>query len=202
MVGHHAAGAVDLWIVERGLVHSVLEVVGHDEPGQAVKEAEQPDMRADPVGQRLGRGRLTVSQARRAQHCPLISRVDDVSINTVSKLLVDAGTACAAFHDETVRDLGSVWPPDAARPPLQSRRPRAHADRLTGLKARQSSSQARPVNRTGSRLATRSDSTRQGTALADIILICVDSAHSEERVEPWPNAGRKYQTSRHILIWL
>lgn len=34
-----------------------------------------------------------------------ISRVCDVSINTVSKLLVDAGNACAAFHHETVRDV-------------------------------------------------------------------------------------------------
>lgn len=34
-----------------------------------------------------------------------ISRVCDVSINTVSKLLVDAGKACAAFHDEQVRDV-------------------------------------------------------------------------------------------------
>jgi IS1 family transposase len=34
-----------------------------------------------------------------------ISRVADVSINTVSKLLVDAGKACAAFHDENVRGV-------------------------------------------------------------------------------------------------
>ena len=34
-----------------------------------------------------------------------ISRVCDVSINTVSKLLVDAGKACAAFHDDAVRDV-------------------------------------------------------------------------------------------------
>jgi len=34
-----------------------------------------------------------------------ISRVADVSINTVSKLLVDAGKACSAFHDEHVRDV-------------------------------------------------------------------------------------------------
>lgn len=34
-----------------------------------------------------------------------ISRVADVSINTVSKLLVDAGEACAAFHFDTVRDV-------------------------------------------------------------------------------------------------
>jgi len=34
-----------------------------------------------------------------------VSRVADVSINTVSKLLEDAGRACAAFHDEKVRDV-------------------------------------------------------------------------------------------------
>lgn len=34
-----------------------------------------------------------------------IARTADVSINTVSKLLVDAGTACAAFHDEHVRGV-------------------------------------------------------------------------------------------------
>jgi hypothetical protein len=34
-----------------------------------------------------------------------ISRVADVSINTVTKLLVDAGQACAAFHDQKVRGL-------------------------------------------------------------------------------------------------
>ena len=36
-----------------------------------------------------------------------ISRVCDVSINTVTKLLVDAGRACAAFHDAKVRGLTS-----------------------------------------------------------------------------------------------
>ena len=32
-----------------------------------------------------------------------ISRVTDASINTISNLLVDAGEACSAYHDETVR---------------------------------------------------------------------------------------------------
>lgn len=36
-----------------------------------------------------------------------ISRITGVSINTVSKLLVDAGNACAAFHDKTVRGVPS-----------------------------------------------------------------------------------------------
>jgi IS1 family transposase len=34
-----------------------------------------------------------------------ISRVADVSINTVSKLLVEAGEACLTIHDETVRGV-------------------------------------------------------------------------------------------------
>src|SRR5215469_15829952 len=34
-----------------------------------------------------------------------ISRVCDVSINTVTKLLVDAGNACASFHAEHVRGV-------------------------------------------------------------------------------------------------
>ena len=34
-----------------------------------------------------------------------ISRVADVSINTVAKLLIDAGKACAAFHDANVRGV-------------------------------------------------------------------------------------------------
>jgi len=36
-----------------------------------------------------------------------VSRLADVSINTVSKLLVDAGRVCAEFHDEKVRGLKS-----------------------------------------------------------------------------------------------
>ena len=36
-----------------------------------------------------------------------ISRVIDVSINTVSALLVDTGEACVAHHDATVRGVRS-----------------------------------------------------------------------------------------------
>lgn len=37
-----------------------------------------------------------------------ISRVADVSINTVTKLLIDAGKVCAAYHDEYVRNVKTV----------------------------------------------------------------------------------------------
>lgn len=36
-----------------------------------------------------------------------IARVADVSFNTVAKLLAEAGPACVAFHDETVRNVRS-----------------------------------------------------------------------------------------------
>src|SRR5215213_10111949 len=36
-----------------------------------------------------------------------ISRVAGVSINSVTKLLVDAGAACAEFHDKRVRNVQS-----------------------------------------------------------------------------------------------
>jgi IS1 family transposase len=34
-----------------------------------------------------------------------VSRVADVSLNTVTKLLIDAGVACAIYHDEHVRNV-------------------------------------------------------------------------------------------------
>lgn len=36
-----------------------------------------------------------------------ISRISDVSINTVTKLLVDAGTVCSSLHDERVRGINA-----------------------------------------------------------------------------------------------
>ena len=36
-----------------------------------------------------------------------IVRATDASINTISRLLVQAGEACAAYHDATVRDVSS-----------------------------------------------------------------------------------------------
>lgn len=35
------------------------------------------------------------------------ARISDVSINTITKLLVEVGQACQLFHDETVRNVGA-----------------------------------------------------------------------------------------------
>lgn len=36
-----------------------------------------------------------------------VARVTGASKNTITKLLVDAGKACMAYHDENVRDVKS-----------------------------------------------------------------------------------------------
>jgi IS1 family transposase len=67
-----------------------------------------------------------------------ISRVADVSINTVSKLLVDAGLACAEFHDAKVRNVKAarvqadeIWSfcyAKAANVPAEKRGTRGNGD--------------------------------------------------------------------------
>ena len=59
--------------------------------------------------------RLSTQERARILHCLVegnsmraTSRMCDVSINTVAKLLVDVGNACADYQDKAMRDL-SVW---------------------------------------------------------------------------------------------
>lgn len=56
--------------------------------------------------------RLSLAERARILHCLVegnsmraTSRMCDVSINTVTKLLVDVGGACAKYHDDVMRDL-------------------------------------------------------------------------------------------------
>lgn len=56
--------------------------------------------------------RLSIQERARILHCLVegnsmraTSRMCDVSINTVTKLLVDVGSACLEYHDKTMRDL-------------------------------------------------------------------------------------------------
>ena len=65
---HGAITAVDLGIVERGLVHAALQIVGHQQARPRAPEPEHPHMRADPVRQALRPGRLRVGEIGRAQH--------------------------------------------------------------------------------------------------------------------------------------
>jgi IS1 family transposase len=66
-----------------------------------------------------------------------ISRITGVSINTVTKLMVEAGEACAAYHDETVRNVRSA---------------RVQADEIwsfVGAKAKNVSTMKQPVDGAG-----------------------------------------------------
>lgn len=54
-----------------------------------------------------GKRSLILSMLVEGSSMRSISRVADVSINTVDRYLVLAGQACAAFHDHTVRDVRS-----------------------------------------------------------------------------------------------
>ncbi len=73
-------------------------------------------MLADMHGEYIMPGMNKLTSAKRAHILTLlcegssmraISRIADVSINTVTKLLEDAGEACAKHHDETVRNVRS-----------------------------------------------------------------------------------------------
>ena len=62
----------------------------------------------------LNMNKLTVSERARILRLLIegmslraIVRTTDASINTISRLLVQAGEACAAYHDATVRDVSS-----------------------------------------------------------------------------------------------
>ena len=90
-----------------------------------------------------------------------ISRVCDVSINTVSKLLVDAGNFCADLHDREVWNVKAtkvqcdkIWSFTAARQTSPTRRRRSRA-------------RARATNRPGPLwIATANSSFRGSPAVA------------------------------------
>ncbi len=80
--------------------------------------------------------RLTASDRARILHllCEgtsirAVTRLTGASKNTVAKLLVDAGKACAAYHDEHVRHGLRAWPGSNAA----ERKIRLFDDRLIGL---------------------------------------------------------------------
>lgn len=56
-----------------------------------------------PIGKRI----QILSMLCEGSSMRAISRVADVSLNTVTKMLVDAGKACAEFHDKAVRNVSA-----------------------------------------------------------------------------------------------
>src|SRR5260370_40214555 len=65
------------------------------------KSSDTPGMNKLPLEKRV----QILSMLCEGSNLRSTSRVCDVSINTVSKILVDAGKVCAAYHDQYVRGL-------------------------------------------------------------------------------------------------
>ena len=76
---HRAVGAVDLGVVEGGLVDPALQIVGNQQLRRAAEEAEHAHMRAGPVRQRLRPGRLGIGEVRGAEHGDENLRLADLS---------------------------------------------------------------------------------------------------------------------------
>src|SRR5436309_5747627 len=67
------------------------------------KRSDNRGMNKLPLAKRV----QILSMLCEGSSCRSISRVADVSLNTVYKTLIDAGKACIRFHDETVRNVTS-----------------------------------------------------------------------------------------------
>jgi transposase len=63
-------------------------VIGHDQPGHATEEGEHAHVRADPIRERLGPGRLGERIARRAEHADEQFRLANLALrSTIGTLL-------------------------------------------------------------------------------------------------------------------
>ena len=76
---HRAVGAVDLGIVEGGLVDPALQIVGNQQLRRAAEKAEHAHVGAGPVRQRLRPGRLGIGEVRGAEHADENLRLADLS---------------------------------------------------------------------------------------------------------------------------
>ena len=66
--GEILVGAIDARLVAAGAGDGAPELVGDPQGGRAVEVLNHADVGVDPVGQLLGRGRLGVGEAARAEH--------------------------------------------------------------------------------------------------------------------------------------
>jgi hypothetical protein len=103
-----------LIVVERGLVDTALEIVRDHEAGHPGKEAEHAHVRADPVGKRLGPGRLGVGVVGGAEHAD-----EDLGLAHDARLRVDDRHLLAGVVDEDLVAGDVVLAHDRRQPPLE-----------------------------------------------------------------------------------
>src|SRR5258705_8799016 len=68
MRSYHGVVAIDLWLVERRLVHTALEIVWNDDTRHAAEEPEHAHMCSDPVRESLRPGCFRVGVIGCTEH--------------------------------------------------------------------------------------------------------------------------------------
>ena len=112
---HRGVGAVDLGIVEGGLVDPALQIVGNQQLRRAAEKAEHAHMRADPVRQRLRPGRLGVGEVRGAEHADENLRLADLA-----RRRIDDPDPFARIVDERLLPGDVVLTHHRRQPPFES----------------------------------------------------------------------------------
>ena len=92
---HLAVGAVELGIVERGLVDGGFEIIRHQQPRNALEELEHAHMSADPIGQRLRPARRGEGVVRGAEHGD-----EDLRLADLAGFAIDDRHGLAGVVDE------------------------------------------------------------------------------------------------------
>ena len=111
VVGELLVGSIDAGLVARRLSDARLEIIGHRGLRHAAEEVERVDVRADPVGQRLGPARLRIRIARRAE-----SGDEQVRLVHLAGHRIDDGNRVASPIDEQLVTRQVRLPHDRRQP--------------------------------------------------------------------------------------
>ena len=111
---HRAVGAVDLGVVERGLVDPALQIVGNQQLRRAAEEAEHAHVRAGPVRQFLRPGRLGVGEVRGAEHAD-----EDLRLADLSRRRIGDPDPLARIVDERLLPGDVVLAHHGSQPPFE-----------------------------------------------------------------------------------
>ena len=92
-----------------------LQIVGHHQARHATEEPEHPDVRADPVRQRLGPGRLGISEVRGTEHGH-----EDLRLADLARVWIDDGDLLAGIVDKDLVAGDVILPHARLQPALEA----------------------------------------------------------------------------------
>ena len=111
--GEFLVGAIDTGLIAAGLPDGAFQLVGHPQARRAAKELDHAGVRADPVRQLLGRGRLGVGVAARPEDGD-----EQLDRPLLAGMPIDDRGPLARVIDEGLR-AGPMYPERAGRCPVQ-----------------------------------------------------------------------------------